>query len=78
MTRPLTWAQSRVLAYVREFQRENQMPPTRAEIALHFHWKSPNAAEEHLQALERKGYVSLLASRSRGIKLTPMGQGVAA
>ena len=45
------------------------MPPTRAEIAAALGFKSPNAAEEHLRALERKGVIELLPGASRGIQL---------
>ena len=45
------------------------MPPTRAEIALQLGFRSPNAAEEHLRALARKGCIELLPGSSRGIRL---------
>ena len=45
------------------------MPPTRAEIAAHLGFRSPNAAEEHLRALARKGCLELLPGSSRGIRL---------
>ena len=44
-------------------------PPTRAEIATALGFKSPNAAEEHLQALARKGVIELVSGTSRGIRL---------
>ena len=44
-------------------------PPTRAEIAAELGFKSANAAEEHLQALARKGVIELLGGTSRGIRL---------
>jgi repressor LexA len=44
-------------------------PPTRAEIATALGFKSPNAAEEHLQALARKGVIELISGTSRGIRL---------
>ncbi|MGB5543659.1 MAG: transcriptional repressor LexA, partial [Gammaproteobacteria bacterium] len=44
-------------------------PPTRAEIALALGFKSANAAEDHLRALERKGAIELLPGASRGIRL---------
>ena len=65
--RGLTSTQQRVLDFVRSFRAENQMPPTRAQIAAHFEWKSANAAEEHLQAIARKGHIVLGAGRARGI-----------
>ena len=45
------------------------MPPTRAEIAHTLKFRSVNAAEEHLRALERKGVLELLPGTSRGIRL---------
>ncbi len=45
------------------------MPPTRAEIALALGFKSANAAEDHLRALERKGAIELIPGMSRGIRL---------
>ncbi|MEY4362976.1 MAG: putative transcriptional regulator LexA (Repressor lexA), LexA family, partial [Pseudomonadota bacterium] len=44
-------------------------PPTRAEIAAELGFKSPNTAEEHLQALARKGVIELVSGTSRGIRL---------
>ena len=44
-------------------------PPTRAEIATELGFKSANAAEEHLQALARKGVIELVSGTSRGIRL---------
>jgi repressor LexA len=44
-------------------------PPTRAEIAAELGFKSANAAEEHLQALARKGVIELVSGTSRGIRL---------
>ena len=37
------------------------MPPTRAEISRELGFKSPNAAEEHLKALARKGAIEIVA-----------------
>jgi repressor LexA len=48
---------------------EDGMPPTRAEIAKTLKFRSVNAAEEHLRALERKGVIELLPGMSRGIRL---------
>jgi repressor LexA len=45
------------------------MPPTRAEIAKDLGFRSINAAEDHLRALERKGVIELLPGTSRGIRL---------
>ena len=65
----LTPRQSEVLELIRRAITETGMPPTRAEIARELGFRSPNAAEEHLRALERKGCVQLLSGASRGIRL---------
>ena len=65
----LTPRQSEVLAFLREFIDETGMPPTRAEIAAKLGFRSANAAEEHLRALQRKGAIELMPGTSRGIQL---------
>lgn len=67
MTTAITEAQAKTLAFIVKSQRENQMPPTRTEIAQHFGWKSANAAQEQLEALERKGAIRLRKNVARGI-----------
>ncbi|MGD2056660.1 MAG: transcriptional repressor LexA [Gammaproteobacteria bacterium] len=66
---PLTARQSEVLELVRNHLAAQGCPPTRAEIAVALGFRSPNAAEDHLRALERKGYVDIVAGSSRGIRL---------
>ncbi len=65
----LTPRQSQILEMIRDFIAETGMPPTRAEIARELGFKSANAAEEHLRALQRKGVLDLLPGASRGIQL---------
>ena len=65
----LTPRQSQILHLIRRAIVETGMPPTRAEIAAQLGFRSPNAAEEHLRALARKGCIELLAGSSRGIRL---------
>jgi repressor LexA len=65
----LTPRQRQILKLVQDSIRLNGMPPTRAEIAEQLGFKSPNAAEEHLRALQRKGVIDLIPSASRGILL---------
>ncbi|MEL0638400.1 transcriptional repressor LexA [Marinomonas sp. TI.3.20] len=65
----LTNRQSDVLETIREFISETGFPPTRAEIAHRLGFKSPNAAEEHLKALAKKGAIEMLSGASRGIRL---------
>jgi repressor LexA len=65
----LTPRQAEILALIQEYIYDEGYPPTRMEIAESFGFRSPNAAEEHLRALERKGYIELLQGSSRGIRL---------
>jgi repressor LexA len=67
--RPLTPRQSQIFDLIREKISDTGMPPTRAEIADFFGFKSANAAEEHLKALAKKGYIEMLPGTSRGIRL---------
>ncbi|OCQ53476.1 LexA repressor [Photorhabdus australis subsp. thailandensis] len=65
----LTARQQQVYDLVRDHISQTGMPPTRAEIASHLGFRSPNAAEEHLKALARKGVIEIVAGASRGIRL---------
>ena len=65
----LTPRQTEILRLIQRAIAETGMPPTRAEIANELGFKSPNAAEEHLRALARKGVIALVPGASRGIKL---------
>jgi len=65
----LTPRQSQILHMIQEFMAEYGMPPTRAEIAKELGFKSSNAAEEHLRALQKKGVLELVPGTSRGIQL---------
>ena len=67
--RPLTPRQSQILEMIQDFIAETGMPPTRAEIASELGFKSANAAEEHLRALQKKGVLDLVPGTSRGIQL---------
>ncbi|HZD54372.1 MAG TPA: transcriptional repressor LexA [Woeseiaceae bacterium] len=65
----LTPRQKQILKMIQEFIAESGMPPTRAEIAKALGFKSPNAAEDHLRALQKKGVLELVPGASRGIQL---------
>ncbi len=65
----LTPRQQQILDLVQSAIERTGAPPTRAEIAAELGFKSANAAEEHLQALARKGAIELLGGTSRGIRL---------
>lgn len=65
----LTPRQQQILQLIREQIAGSGLPPTRAEICRAMGFRSPNAAEEHLRALARKGVIEMLAGASRGIRL---------
>ena len=65
----LTPRQAQVLDFIRQHISDTGYPPTRADIAGELGFKSPNAAEEHLKALARKGAIEMVPGTSRGIRL---------
>ncbi|GKX64155.1 LexA repressor [Pragia fontium] len=65
----LTARQQQIYDMIRDHISQSGMPPTRAEIAQTLGFKSPNAAEEHLKALARKGVIEIVTGASRGIRL---------
>ena len=65
----LTTRQQEVFDLIRDHISQTGMPPTRAEIAQRLGFRSPNAAEEHLKALARKGVIEIISGASRGIRL---------
>jgi repressor LexA len=65
----LTARQAEILELIRSYIAEEGCPPTRAEIADTLGFRSPNAAEDHLRALQRKGYIEIIPGSSRGIRL---------
>lgn len=65
----LTARQEQILNLIREAIENTGFPPTRAEIAAELGFRSANAAEEHLQALARKGAIEISPGTSRGIRL---------
>ena len=65
----LTARQQQILELIQTALQNTGAPPTRAEIAAELGFKSANAAEEHLQALARKGVIQLVSGTSRGIRL---------
>ncbi|MCU0930567.1 MAG: transcriptional repressor LexA [Serpentinimonas sp.] len=67
--RPLTQRQADILAFIERTVEARNAPPTRAEIAAEFGFRSANASEDHLRALARKGAIELMEGTSRGIRL---------
>ena len=65
----LTDRQSEILRLIRELTEVSGFPPTRAEIAERMGFRSVNAAEQHLRALEKKGAIDISSGASRGIRV---------
>lgn len=65
----LTARQQEVFDLIKRHIESTGMPPTRAEISKELGFRSPNAAEEHLKALARKGVIEIVSGVSRGIRL---------
>lgn len=65
----LTTRQFEIFEYIKDYLRAEGMPPTRAEIADAFEFKSSSAAQFHLEALVRKHVIRLLPGKSRGIQV---------
>ncbi|MGR6873668.1 transcriptional repressor LexA [Pseudomonas sp. HK3] len=72
----LTARQQEVLNLIKQSIETTGFPPTRAEIAKELGFKSPNAAEEHLKALARKGAIEMTPGASRGIRLAEDQSGI--
>ena len=67
--RDRTKRQEEILNLIKTHMLDLGFPPTRADIAKSLGFKSPNAAEQHLRAIEKKGYIKILSGASRGIVL---------
>lgn len=68
-TPKLTARQAQILDLIQKAIFRTGAPPTRVEIAAELGFRSPNAAEEHLKALAKKGVIELVSGTSRGIRL---------
>jgi repressor LexA len=69
----LTRRQQEILSLIRRQIEKTGMPPTRADICAALGFKSPNAAESHLRALEAKGVIEMTPGASRGIRIVAQG-----
>ncbi|HJE71435.1 hypothetical protein [Pseudomonas oryzihabitans] len=69
MANSLTPRQLQTLQEVEAFLSAHNYPPTRAELAELMGMSSPNGAQEHLEALDQKGYIKLMPNTARGIQL---------
>jgi repressor LexA len=66
---PLTDRQQQILALIARQLEEQGLPPTRGELALQLGLKNRQGIEQHLRALERKGYLQMSAGTARGLRL---------
>ena len=66
----LTNRQKEIFDFIKSKISDEGYPPTRMEISKFFGFKSPNAAEDHLKALKKKGFINILSGTSRGISLS--------
>jgi len=73
----LSRRQQEILDYIQTRVGSDGLPPTRAEINRHFGFSSPNAAQSHLRALEKKGAIRLNPRLARGIVPLSTGENVA-
>lgn len=72
----LTARQQQILDLIQHYIDETGYPPTRAEIAQALGFRSANAAEDHLRALEKKGAIEMVPGTSRGLRLASAHQGI--
>ncbi len=68
----LTIRQKEILNFISQFIEKHKFPPTRSELSAHFGFRSPNAAEAHLRALEKKSVIGIERGAARGISLLPL------
>ena len=55
---PLTERQQAILNFIEGYWQKHSISPSFKEIQDHFNFKSPHAVSKHLQALEKKGYIT--------------------
>jgi repressor LexA len=72
----LTIRQQEIFDFIKEEIEFNGYPPTRSEIAKVFGFKSPNAAEDHIKALKKKGVLNIVSGASRGISINKEDIGI--
>jgi repressor LexA len=75
IAKKLTARQRQILRFISEFIEKHKYPPTRSELSTHFGFRSPNAAETHLRALEKKAVIGIERGAARGITLLPLAAG---
>ena len=70
----ITERQKEVLTFISDFQEENSYPPTVREISEHFNI-SIRAVQDHISALQKKGFLSQTQKRSRSIRVLSENSG---
>ena len=70
MPRELTEVQKKILEYLIDSIKGRGIPPTLAEVAKHFDYRNRATVQQHLGAIEKKGYIRKSPKLSRGIELT--------
>ena len=70
MPRELTEIQKKILEFLINHKADRGMPPTLAEIAKHFGYRNRATVQQHLGAIEKKGFIKKNPKLSRGIELT--------
>lgn len=70
MSKELTEIQNKILNFLIEQKVERRIPPSLSEIALRFGYKNRATVQQHLQAIERKGYIKKNPKLSRSIEIT--------
>jgi len=78
MAKGLTKRQEEILDFIVGLVRDEGFPPTLKEIAGRFGLSSPNAARDHVLALERKGFLKRTGEKSRALSLNPSLRGAVA
>ncbi|MBU6468297.1 MAG: transcriptional repressor LexA [Betaproteobacteria bacterium] len=76
MNNQLTARQKEIFDWIYQYFESTGVPPTRAELSHAMGFKSPNAAEDHLKALSRKGVIDLIPGSSRGIRIKELNVGI--
>jgi repressor LexA len=76
MNTQLTARQKEIYDWIYQYLENSGVPPTRAELSHAMGFKSPNAAEDHLKALSRKGVIELIPGSSRGIRIKEINVGI--
>jgi repressor LexA len=71
----LTKRQEEILNFIRSHIQYSGFPPTISEIQAQFSFKSPNAVQEHLKALVRKGRIRRNPNQWRGLELIASNKG---